>query len=158
MLKKTITFIDFDGDEVTEDFYFNVNTVEAAKITAKADGDLEKHAQKIAKSKDMELMIDFIEMMILDSYGEKTADGSQFIKNPEIRSKFEHSAAYAELFEELLMEPSQTQAFGKGIVQHTKRSKGGSESPNAKAAKLLKEQRRRAQLAVVNAEETTTEE
>src|SRR5699024_3200727 len=54
--------------------------------------------------------------LILQSYGVKSADGKKFIKNAEIRSDFENSIAYAELFTELLLNPDQTKEFAEGLV------------------------------------------
>lgn len=117
MLKKSITYVTFDGVEVTEDFYFNLTTPEVTRIQAKLGDDIDKHAKHLAMSNDLDGMLDFIEIMVLDSYGVKSQDGKRFMKSPEIRAEFEYSAAYAELFEELLLNPKEAQAFGEGLAK-----------------------------------------
>ena len=102
MLKKKVTYLDFNDQEVTEEFYFNLTTPEVTKMIAKIGDDIDKHAEKLAASGDYEGIIDFVEMLILTSYGVKSEDGKRFVKSKEARENFEYSAAYAELFEQLM--------------------------------------------------------
>lgn len=116
MIKKTITYVDLNGVEQKEDYFFNLNKAEATVITAQAGGDISNYAQYLLEAKDLQSMINFIQEMILMSVGFKSEDGRRFIKNPEIRSDFENSVAYAELFEELLTNPESMKEFGAGLV------------------------------------------
>lgn len=120
MLKKTIKYVDFNEKEVTEDFYFNLTTPEVTKMVAKIGDDIDKHAEKLAESGDYEGIIDFVEMLILTSYGVKSEDGKRFVKSKEARENFEYSAAYAELFEQLMTDPEQSKAFGQGLMRGAK--------------------------------------
>ena len=120
MLKKTIKYVDFNEQEVTEDFYFNLTTPEVTKMVAKIGDDIDKHAEKLAASGDYEGIIDFVEMLILTSYGVKSEDGKRFVKSKEARENFEYSAAYAELFEQLMADPEQSKAFGQGLMRGAK--------------------------------------
>ena len=120
MLKKTIKYVDFNEEEVTEDFYFNLTTPEVTKMIAKIGDDIDKHAEKLAKEGDHEGIIDFVEMLILTSYGVKSEDGKRFVKSKEARENFEYSAAYAELFEQLMTDPEQSKAFGQGLMRGAK--------------------------------------
>lgn len=126
MLKKTITYQDFNGEEITEDFHFHISTPEMTKMTIKWGGDIESYVNKLAKTEDAEGMIAFIENLVLSAYGVKSEDGKRFKKSKEIREDFEFSQAYAELFEELLLNPSQAKLFGEGLAQGAR--------PNAAAA------------------------
>lgn len=120
MLKKTIKYVDFNEQEVSEDFYFNLTTPEVTKIVAKIGDDIDKHAEKLAESGDYEAIIDFVEMLILTSYGVKSEDGKRFVKSKEARENFEYSAAYAELFEQLMTDTEQSKAFGQGLMRGAK--------------------------------------
>lgn len=137
MLKKTITYEDFNGNELTEDFYFNLSSPEATRMSAKFGADISNYAEQLAASNDMAAMIDFMETIILDSYGEKSLDGKQFMKSPEIRQKFEYSNAYAALFEELLLDPSKATEFGEALATSAK--------PNKQNKELLELARKREQ-------------
>ena len=120
MLKKTIKYVDFNEEEVTEDFYFNLTTPEITKMIAKIGDDIDKYAEKLAASGDYEKIIDFVEMLILTSYGVKSEDGKRFVKSKEARENFEYSAAYAELFEQLMTDTEQSKAFGQGLMRGAK--------------------------------------
>lgn len=132
MLKKSITYTNFDGVEITDDLYFHLSTPEITKMSVKFDGDISRHAEQLSKSGDQMAQLDFIEELILSSYGVKSANGKSFVKNKEVRELFEYSAAYAELFEELLTKPGQAEAFGQGLIQ-------GAQGPKSDAARLIAE-------------------
>lgn len=116
MIKKTVKYIDLNGAEQTEDFFFNLNKAEAIKLTARAGGDITAFAEYLAETKNLEAMVTFIQDMILMSVGVKDPDGRKFIKNDDIRADFENSIAFAELFEELLVNPESCKEFATGLV------------------------------------------
>ena len=116
MIKKTIKYTDFNGQQRKETAYFNMNKLEVLKLTAKLGMDIDAYAKKLAESEDMPKMLQFIEDIILMSYGEKSQDGRSFEKSKEKTEKFENSNAFAELFEQLLLNPQQTAQFASGIV------------------------------------------
>ena len=120
MLKKKVTYLDFNDQEVTEEFYFNLTTPEVTRIIAKIGSDIDDYAEKLAKEEDYEGIIDFTETLILTSYGVKSEDGKRFVKSKEARENFEYSAAYAELFEQLMTDPEQSKAFGQGLMRGAK--------------------------------------
>ena len=120
MIKKPITFVNFNGEEQTKDFYFHLSLPELTKMEAKYGADIGTYAKKLAENKDMPAMIAFLEEMILGAHGIKSEDGSSFRKNAKIREDFEYSQAYADLFEELLTNPQSAQAFGTGLATGTR--------------------------------------
>ena len=52
MLKKTITYTDYNGVERTEDFYFNLSKAELMEMELSAVGGLGDTIQKIISAKD----------------------------------------------------------------------------------------------------------
>lgn len=116
MLKHTVTYTDFNGDEVTEDLYFHLSIPEIAKLEAKFGKELVTYAKELAKKEDANGMIEFLEEMVLGAYGEKTKDGRSFHKDPQARKDFEYSQAYAELFKQLILDQEFGQKFGEGLV------------------------------------------
>lgn len=111
MFVKEITYKDFNGQELTERFYFHYSTPEATRMMAKYGGNIEEYAKKLVENNNANDMIAFIEDIILSAYGKKSSDGKSFIKRPEFREAFEYSNAYAELFEELLTNEESLQDF-----------------------------------------------
>ena len=116
MLKKTITYTDYDGNERTEDFYFNLTKAEVAEMEMSYTGGMEKMLKKIVAEKDSKRIVEIFKDLILRSYGEKSADGKRFIKNQELRDAFAQTEAYSELFMELATDAEAAAAFVNGIL------------------------------------------
>lgn len=121
MLKKRIKYTDFNGTEREEDFYFHMSSVEVTRFEAKLNGkSIEEYAKELDANKDADKALRFMEDIILNSYGKKSSDGRTFLKTPEIRLEFEYSQAYAELFEDMILNPESAKKFAMGIVEKTK--------------------------------------
>lgn len=102
MLKKTIKYVDFDGDAREETFYFNYTKAELLRMNLRADGGLENTLRKIIAEKDVQAVGEFVWKIIVDAYGEKSSDGSRFVKSEELSRQFEQTQAFSDLFVELL--------------------------------------------------------
>ena len=116
MLKKTISYEDFNGNKFTEDFYFNLTKAEIAEMELEVPGGLTATLEKITKAQDTPTLIKIFKDLILRSYGVKSADGKRFIKNPTMREEFEQHAAYSVLFMELATNAEAASEFVNGIV------------------------------------------
>lgn len=116
MLKKTIKYVDYDGNEREEDFYFNLTQAECVKLQLGTDGGLEKALKKIVAEQDVPKIIPIFEKIILSAYGEKSPDGKRFMKSKEISDAFSQTEAYSDLFMELLKDPDAAAAFINGII------------------------------------------
>lgn len=127
MFKRTIEYVDFNGTERKEDFYFHLSTPEVARIEIKAGRTLKDHISTLIANNDLKNLLDFLEEVILTSYGVKTADGRSFQKNKELRDEFENSQAYAEFFESLLTEEGLAQKFGEKVADKGKVKKDKAE-------------------------------
>lgn len=115
MLKKTITFVDYNGNEQTKDYYFNLTKAEIMKMEMSTEGGLAEKIQKITDAKDVPAIIAVFEEVIQKSYGVKTADGG-FLKRPADLEAFMASPAYSELFMELATDADAAAAFINGVV------------------------------------------
>jgi len=116
MLKRTMTYVDFDGNERTETFYFNLTQAEVAEMELSTKGGLSSKINKIIEAQDNETIIEMFKDIIGQSYGEKSADGKYFVKTKEIRDAFMQTQAYSNLFMELATNPDAATAFINGIV------------------------------------------
>jgi len=116
MMKKTIPYVDFDGNERTEEFYFNLTKAEVIEMEMSTSGGLAAMLEKIVASQDTKRIIEVFKDLILKSYGEKSPDGKRFVKNQELRDAFSQTEAYSELFLELATNPEAAAAFVNGIV------------------------------------------
>ena len=116
MLKKTITYTDFDGNVRTEDFYFNLTKAEVTEMQMGTDGGLAKMLEKIVAAQDSKRIVEMFKDLVLRSYGEKSPDGKRFIKNKELSDSFSQTEAYSELFMELATKADMASAFVNGII------------------------------------------
>ena len=119
MLKKTITYTDYDGVERTEDFFFNLSKAEVAEMELSTHGGLEKIIQQIAMTQDRKRLIELFKEMILKAYGEKSMDGRRFIKSKELSEAFDQTEAYSELFMQLATDSDAASTFITGIMPKT---------------------------------------
>ncbi len=124
MLKKTITYTDYDGNVRTEDFWFHLTKVELAEMEAGAEGGMKKMFEKIISDKDGKRIMETFTNIILKSYGEKSADGRRFIKSEEMSTAFSQTEAYDELFMELVTNADAAAAFINGIIPSVPAGKG----------------------------------
>ena len=116
MLKKRIDYVDYDGNERSEDFYFNLTKAEIAEMELSTEGGLQKWIEKVVDAKDTPRIIELFKKLILRSYGEKSPDGKRFIKSKELSEAFTQTEAYSELFMELATDEKAAADFVNGII------------------------------------------
>ena len=116
MLKKTITYVDFDGNERTEDFYFHMSKAELVELNVSAAGGLQKTLEKIVAEQDGKRIMEQFKDIIFKAYGEKSLDGKRFMKSKELSEAFSQTEAYSVLFMELVTDAEKASAFVNGIM------------------------------------------
>lgn len=116
MLKKTITYRDFEGVERKEDHYFHFSDSEIMEMENSVAGGLANKLTRIIEAQDgPEIMKNFKEI-ILKAYGIKSADGRRFEKSEEISTAFSQTGAYDKLFMELVTDAKAAADFINAIV------------------------------------------
>lgn len=116
MLTRKITYEDFNEEQVTETFYFNLTKSELIEMEAEFKGGLEAILVRITETNDKQQLIALFKKIILAAYGKKSEDGRRFIKNDELREEFTQSPAYDVLFFELATDAEKGAAFVTGIL------------------------------------------
>lgn len=116
MLKKTIAYTDYDGNDRKEDFYFNLNKAEVVELQLGTIGGLTKTLEKIVQEKDSSRLIEYFKSIIMKAYGEKSPDGRRFIKSKELCEAFSQTEAYSNLFIELAGDAKAAAEFIDGIL------------------------------------------
>lgn len=94
MLKKHVKYVDYNGVEREEDFYFNLTKAELTEMELSTVGGLEQMIRNIIAAKDAPAIMKMFKELVLRAYGEKSLDGRRFIKNDEIREAFSQTEAY----------------------------------------------------------------
>ena len=119
MLKKTITYVDYNGAERTEDFYFNLSKAEVMEMEMSTSGGLAEMIKKIVAAQDAPAIIKIFKDLILKAYGEKSPDGKRFIKSEEIATSFSQTEAYSQLFMEWATNADEAAKVVNGIIPAT---------------------------------------
>jgi hypothetical protein len=117
MLKKTTTYIDFMGNERTEDHYFNLTKAELTKLSLSVNGGLDKMLESMIREQDNAALMQWFDKIILMSYGRRSLDGKRFEKSEEISREFSQTGAYDQIFMELVTGGEKAVAdFINGII------------------------------------------
>lgn len=143
MLKKTITYTNFDGVTETVDAYFNLTKTECVDLNLEfeEEGGLIGRIKKImAEREDGETpkkpAVDFVKLLIDRSYGIRPKDDpSLFLKEDDngkpYYKKFKQSAAYDAYVFALLSGEESLDEFAAHVLPQI------SDAQKAEAAKLL---------------------
>lgn len=116
MIKKTIAYTDYNGNQRKEDFYFNLTKAEVARMEMGIEGGMSEMINRIVAAQDVPSLISVFEEMIQKSYGVKTPDGRGFIKRKEDLESFMSTEAYSELYMELVTDADAAAEFLNGII------------------------------------------
>ena len=116
MLKKTVTYTDYNGVERTEAFYFHYNEAEILDMEMSTEGGFAERIQKIIDAKDEVSLMQVIKKFVIDAYGVKSEDGKRFIKNDVVRTEFLESPAYSQIWMELVMDDEIAADFINNVI------------------------------------------
>lgn len=111
MLKKTIAYTDYNGNQRNETFYFNLSKSELVELSVTYG-----NFSDIAASNDLSKLVGAMKDIILKAYGRKSEDGKRFIKSQELSLEFYQSEAYSTLFMELATNGDEAGKFIKGLI------------------------------------------
>lgn len=117
MIKKTLTYKDFTGEEQTEEFHFHLTEADLVELELSAEGNsLSAWTKKIVKSQNGAEIIATFKKLIAVSYGIKSDDGRRFKKSEAILDEFRSTMAYSKLFMELATDAEKAAEFVNGIM------------------------------------------
>ena len=119
MLKKTITYVDYNGVSRTEDYWFHLTMAELYEMQLIVTGGMQQKLDNIVKAQDQKGMIETFKDILLRSYGVKTDDGRGFTKvrdGHRLSEDFSQTEAYSILFMELATNDDSATAFINGVI------------------------------------------
>ncbi len=116
MIKKTMTYTDFNGVERTEDFYFHLSEAEIMEMEIGTSGGLAEMIKRIVDAKDYPTILKTFKDVVLKAYGVKSPDGRRFEKSEQISAEFAQTNAYPKLFVELATNHEVAAEFINGVI------------------------------------------
>lgn len=142
MIKQTVTYVNFLGEEKTATYYFHITK---AKVLTASDADyksilelgkeLEERAKVIERMEGTDIpedpfdeqtiyvantvrsMASLLEKVIDLSYGELSPDGEQFVQTEECLARFKNTAAYTHMMNEFLTNPNEVVTFIENVLK-----------------------------------------
>ena len=129
MVVEKIKYTDFNGLEREEEFMFNLTEAEITEMELTTDGGLSDSIKKIIAAQDTPQIIKIFKMLLLKSYGEKSADGRRFVKSDKLSEEFAQTNAYSQLFMKLATDDKAAVAFINGIMPDSMQEKAAGNNP-----------------------------
>ena len=129
MVVEKIKYTDFNGIEREEEFMFNLTEAEITEMELTTDGGLSDSIKKIIAAQDTPQIIKVFKMLLLKSYGEKSADGRRYVKSEKLSEDFSQTNAYSQLFMKLATDDKAAVAFINGIMPDSMQEKAAGNNP-----------------------------
>ena len=129
MVVEKIKYTDFNGLDREEEFMFNLTEAEITEMELTTDGGLSDSIKKIIAAQDTPQIIKVFKMLLLKSYGEKSADGRRFVKSEKLSEEFSQTNAYSQLFMKLATDDKAAVAFINGIMPDSMQEKAAGNNP-----------------------------
>ncbi len=124
MYKITKTWVDYNGNERTEDFYFHLKKSELMEMQMIQKGGMEEYIKRIIAAQDTAQLVTIFKDLIDKSYGVKTLDGRGFSKSPELLQAFKETEAYSDIFIELATDAEAASKFVNGVMPADLKAEG----------------------------------
>jgi len=116
MLKKMVTYRDFEDNVRTDTLYFHLNRFEWLELETYTKGGLIENLQHALETNNAKKTIDLLKKIILRAYGEKNADTGVFEKDDDKAVKFSKTDAFSTLFYELAYNEAASKEFFLGLI------------------------------------------
>lgn len=129
MIKKTITYVDYNGLERTESFYFHLTETELLEMEIGTDGGLVEMIEKVVAANEAKAIVKIFKDLVFKAYGEKSLDGKRFVKSEELSVAFSQTEAYSKLFMELATNAEKAAEFVNGVIPKELHEKMGNKIP-----------------------------
>lgn len=115
MIRKTISFTDLDGNEVTEEFHFHMSVADLAEFMLDKGEDFVEHIKELTAKDDRKGLFQVFKQLLTASVGRRSEDGRKFLKSQETTDDFMSSDAFSEFLLEL-HETGKAIEFWNGIM------------------------------------------
>lgn len=120
MIKKSVTYTDYNDIERTEEHYFNLTKAEVMEMELGTTGGMAEMIQRIVAAQDTPAIVKIFKDLVLKAYGQKSPDGKYFLKEDEnsrpLANMFKQTEAYSVIYMELATDADKAAEFVNGIM------------------------------------------
>lgn len=123
MLKKTITYTDYNGNDQTEDCYFHLNRTELMDIAldlpdgiVDSSDDAKEVSMHLVDKLGTKGLFEFIKNVVKKSYGIKSADGRRFEKSDAITLEFTQTPMFDQIMTEFTTDDEAAANFINAVI------------------------------------------
>lgn len=114
MLKKQVTYQNFENETKTDDLYFHLTKAELVEFVSQYPDDFAAYVKEISEANNKSALIAMFRDLILRAYGVK--NGKEFEKNAQLSERFSHTEAYSALFMELFANTDNLVGFFNAVL------------------------------------------
>ena len=102
MIKKHVSYENYDGNKVEKDLWFHLNKSDLAKMSLGFDNGLIDGLTELQQKGDKKAIAEFIDNLLVNAYGVRKPGSDVFLKTAEIKEDFQYSLAHDEILMMLL--------------------------------------------------------
>lgn len=116
MITREITYTDYNGDEQTEKYYFDLTVPEMLELSFSSAGDIQSTLERLSNSRKVGEIFNIIQTLIFKSVGVKSDDGKRFVKNEEVLNDFRQSRGYESFLMKMMQDTDYASKFIEQLI------------------------------------------
>lgn len=116
MITREVTYIDYNGDEQTEKYYFDLTVPEMLELSFSSAGDIQSTLERLSNSRKVGEIFNIIQTLIFKSVGVKSDDGKRFVKNEEVLNDFKQSRGYESFLMKMMQDTDYASKFIEQLI------------------------------------------
>lgn len=116
MITREITYTDYNGDEQTEKYYFDLTVPEMLELSFSSAGDIQSTLERLSNSRKIGEIFNIIQTLIFKSVGVKSDDGKRFVKNEEVLNDFKQSRGYESFLMKMMQDTDYASKFIEQLI------------------------------------------
>lgn len=116
MIVREIAYTDYNGDEQTEKYYFDLTVPEMLELSFSSAGDIQSTLERLSNSRKVGEIFNIIQTLIFKSVGVKSDDGKRFVKNEEVLNDFKQSRGYESFLMKMMQDTDYASKFIEQLI------------------------------------------
>lgn len=116
MITREVTYTDYNGDEQTEKYYFDLTVPEMLELSFSSAGDIQSTLERLSNSRKVGEIFNIIQTLIFKSVGVKSDDGKRFVKNEEVLNDFKQSRGYESFLMKMMQDTDYASKFIEQLI------------------------------------------